>query len=393
LAAAFSLAFLLLHPGARGWSNRQSLAGPPIQRLPITLDGTIAILLALWAIGSTSLFASTPDAVRNQPLSIWVNWRRIASEPAETLWYLAQFSVLAATLYAWYLICRYVLVRKVLRRDGIIPFAYWVVAFVALATPLAGGIGLLMPLNIPEWTVIPSENHNPFDWDNFRFAIWLTVIILPLVLTVERLLAEQAESSNRHERVRAELYMLQQQVNPHFLFNTLNTLYALCLKDRAESAAAVIKLSDLLRHAVYSGQAPLTSLENEIAYLRNYLDLQMLRFGHRCSLSADWPEAGTTGLALPPMLLIMLIENAFKHGVEPVEGACEVRIALSVQGRRMRFDCDNSVPGEGLPAHPGLGLANLRRRLELLFGQNFRLDIDDTGRLWRVRLELELAPC
>lgn len=392
LAAGFSLAFLLLHPGARGWSIRQSWSGPPILRLLITLDGTIAILLALWAIGTASLFASTPDAVRNQPLSIWVNWRRIVSEPTETLWYLAQFGVLALILYGWYWICRHVLVRKVLRRNGIVPFAFAVVAFVALGTPLAGGISLLMPLNIPEWSVIPSENHNPFDWDNFSFTIWLTAIILPLVLMVERLLAEQAEASNRHERVRAELHMLQQQINPHFLFNTLNTLYALCLKDRAESAAAVIKLSDLLRYAVYSGQTSLTSLENEIAYLRNYLDLQMLRFGHRCSLSTDWPEAGT-GLALPPMLLIMLVENAFKHGVEPVEGACEVRIALSVHGRLMRFDCDNSIPAERLPAQPGVGLANLRRRLELLFGQDFRLDIDDAGRRWRVRLELELSPC
>jgi hypothetical protein len=392
LAAGFSLAFLLLHSGAGAWSHRQRRSGAPILSLPITLDGTIAVLLALWALGATSLFSSTSDAVRNQPLSVWVNWRRIASEPGETLGYLAQFGILAVAIYGWYWICRYVLVRKVLRRHGIVPFAYAVVTFVALGTPVAGGIGLLMPLNIPQWTAIPSENHNPFDWDNFRFTIWLTAIILPLVLTVERLLAEQAEAGDRHERVRAELQMLQQQINPHFLFNTLNTLYALCLKDRAESASAVIKLSDLLRYAVYNGQAPLNILDEEIAYLKNYLDLQVLRFGHRCSLHTDWPEA-ETGLALPPMLLIMLVENAFKHGVEPVEGACEVRITLAVDGRRMRFDCDNSVPTEQLPGQPGLGLANLRRRLELLFGPDFRLITDDSDGLWRARLELELEPC
>lgn len=392
LAAGLSLSFLLLHTGARARQQQKTGNSPQILRLPITLDGTIATLLFLWVLGVTSLFASNEDAVRNQPLRMWMNWRRIAAEPGETIWYLVQFAVLAAILFGWYWICRYVLVRGVLRRQGMVPFAFAVAGFVALGTPLAASAGLLMPLNIPEWTIIPSENHNPFDPVNYRFTFWLTAIVLPLVLTVERLLAEQAEASNRHKRVRAELYMLQQQINPHFLFNTLNTLYALCLKDQAQSAAAVIKLSDLLRYTVYRGQADLSSLDEEIAYLKNYLDLQMLRFGHRCALHTEWPNGGTN-LRMPPLLLIMLVENAFKHGVEPVEGACEVRIAMTIEGQRLRFDCVNTLP-EGLVIRgPGLGLANFRRRLELLLGENFTLAIDDSEGLWRARLEMDLEPC
>lgn len=392
LAAGFSLIFLLLHPEARSRHNLPSVMVPPILRLPITLDGTIAALLGLWVLGATSLFASTPDAVRNQPLRIWVNWQRMASEPGETVWYLAQFMVLAAIFFGWYWICRNVLVRRVLRQHGIVPFAFALVAFVAVGTPLATSIALLMPLNIPEWTITPSANFNPFDRVNYRFTIWLTAIVVPVVLTVERLLAEQVAASTRHERVKAELHMLQQQINPHFLFNTLNTLYALCLKNRAESAAAVVKLSDLLRYVVYRGQAQRVTLDEEVDYLRNYLDLQQLRFGHRCTLNTKWPEAGT-GLGLPPLLLIMLVENAFKHGVEPTDGACEVRITIWLEGKKLHFECVNTLPPGPQTVTPGMGLANLRRRLELLFGQDFHLSVDPAEGRWRARLELGLEPC
>lgn len=392
LVAGCSLIFLLLHPNAREGDSLQTAAGPPILRLPITLDGTITIVLGLWVLGSTSLFASAPDAVHNQPLRTWFDGQRMLAKPGETLWYLAQFAVVAGVLFGWHWVCRYVLVQRVLRHLGIVPFAFAVAAWLVLATPIAASIGLAMPLNIAEWTMIPSENHNPFDPDNYRFTAWLTAIVIPVVLIVERLLAEQTQASARHETVRAELYLLQQQINPHFLFNTLNTLYALCLKDRAEGAGAVVKLSDLLRYVVYRGQAERVGLEEEIAYLTNYLDLQQLRFGHRCTAQTSWSQS-QAGLGLPPLLLIMLVENAFKHGVEPTDGPCAVHISVAVKENRLHFECTNTLAG-GLHADtPGVGLTNLRRRLELLFGQNFRLSVGPDQGQWHARLELELEPC
>jgi hypothetical protein len=113
---------------------------------------------------------------------------------------------------------------------------------------------------------------------------------------------------------------------------------------------------------VYQGQAQRTSLADEIAYLRNYLDLQMLRYGHRCQLDCIWP-AGPVDVALPPLLLIMLVENAFKHGVEPVDGLCHIRIDMAVDGRRLHFECVNALPATPVSGPAGLGLANLRRRV------------------------------
>ena len=113
---------------------------------------------------------------------------------------------------------------------------------------------------------------------------------------------------------------------------------------------------------VYQGQAQRTSLADEIAYLKNYLDLQMLRYGHRCQLDCIWP-AGPVDVALPPLLLIMLVENAFKHGVEPVDGPCDIRIDMTVDGRRLHFECVNALPATPVSGPAGLGLANLRRRV------------------------------
>ena len=392
LVAGCSLIFLVLHPDARNRDGKLAAGEPPILRMPITLDGTIAILLGLWVLVCTSILASTPDAVRNQPLGTWFDGQRILSEPGETLWYMAQIAVMAGVLFGWYWICRYVLVQRVLRQLGIVPFAIALAGCVVLVTPIAASIGIAMPMNIPEWTLTPSESHNPFDPINYRFSVWLTAILIPVLLIVERLRAEQTQASARHETVRAELYMLQQQINPHFLFNTLNTLYALCLRNRAESAGAVVKLSDLLRYVVYRGQAERVGLDEEIAYLTNYLDLQQLRFGHRCTLQTSWPLS-PAGLGLPPLLLIMLVENAFKHGVEPHDGPCTVQISAAVRGRTLSFECINSFSDAPLAGVPGTGLTNLRRRLELLFGQEFDLSSRPDHGGWRARLRLELEPC
>lgn len=392
LAALFSAAYLLLHPGARSNGQTATAGTPAILSLPITLDATFGVLLSIWALGVTTLFASTEDAVRNQPLPVQANLSRMADNPGETLWYLAQFALLAAVLFGWYWICRYGLVRRVLQRHGLVPFGFGLVGLIGLGAPLAATIGLALPLNIPEWTIIPSENHDPFDATNFRFALWITVIVVPVILAVERLQAEQVAATRRHDQIRAELHVLQEQINPHFLFNTLNTLYALCLKDRGAAAAAIVKLSDLLRYSVYQGQAERVPLDEELGYLRNYLDLQHLRFGHRCRVALDLP-ADPTGFCLPPLMLIMLVENAFKHGVEPAGGDCDIAISAGLSGARLKFLCTNTMPGSALPPQPGLGLANLRRRLELVFGADFRFESVLVDGRWQAQLEVALMPC
>lgn len=362
-----------------------------LQRLPISLDGAIALLLGLWALAATFLFISTPDPVNNQPLYVWFNGPRIAEHPGLFLGYLLQFAFVASLLFAFYWACRYWLVRRLLLEHGWVIFLSASIVFWAMATPLIGSLIVLIPLNEPHWTILPSETPNPFAPINFAFSFVLWAIICPIVLVSERLLQEKSEAMSRHEAVRAELTHLQQQINPHFLFNTLNTLYALCLRDNQASAQAVVKLSDLLRYSVYEGQEEWVSLEGEITHLDNYLDLQRLRFGKRCSIETRWlDDAGQ--YRIPPQMLIMLVENAFKHGIEKSDQPGRLAIDLTVEADRMRFTCVNS-PVAIADSATGLGLANLKRRLELLYGDDFVLTSDRQGDTWHAALQMGLKPC
>jgi hypothetical protein len=387
IAAIFSAISLLSGLGGRG--RILSI----VRRSPITLDNAVFALLALWTLAATSLFASTPDAVNNQPLRIWFDADRFVSNPLEVLSYLLQFTIVAGLLWGFYWINRYVLIRRILHKEGWIALAFASLATWIVYTPLAGQLILFLQLNPPHWSLLPSENHNPFDPTNYGFTFILWATITPIILASERLLAERSEAMGRHAQVRAELQVLQQQINPHFLFNSLNTVYALCLKDSAASAEAVVKLSDLLRYAVYDGQKEWGRLDEEIAYLRNYIDLQLLRFGSRCQVTCNWP-GDASQYSLPPLLLIMLVENAFKHGVEPLDDTSVVEINLSITNARMLFTCIN-VPTT-TQAHEnssGLGLHNLRRRLELIFGDDFVLWSGRGDDGWRAELELELRQC
>ncbi len=364
-----------------------------LQQLPITLDGAVFALVTIWVFAMSFLFISTPDPVNNQPLSVWFDGARIAAHPLLYIGYLLQFVIMGGLLYSYFWLCRYVLVRHLLANHGWLTFLLGSLAFWILYTPIVCSIVLLLPLNEPHWTAIPSGTTDPFHTINYSFSFALWLLICPIVLVSERLLRERSEVMNSHERVRAELNLLQQQINPHFLFNTLNTLYALCLRDNQASAQAVVKLSDLLRYSVYEGQEEWVGLDNEIEHLRNYLDLQMLRFGTRCDVSTSWPDdAG--GHLVPPQMLIMLVENAFKHGVEPSDQPNTLVIDLAVVGQRMCFTCVNRpVTASPTKASAGLGLANLKRRLELLCGDRFVLESRRQGDAWHAELQLDLRRC
>lgn len=365
-----------------------------LRRLPLTLDGVVLALLALWALAASSLFIATPDPVEHQPLTVWFDGQRIIDHPLLFVSYVTQFSIAAGMVFGFYWLCRHVLIRRVLRHRGWISFFAGSLVLWLLYTPIACSIVLLLPLNTADWSLIPSETANPFLPANYRFATMAWVVICPIVLASERLLARANAADIRHSQAKAELQLLQQQVNPHFLFNTLNTLYALCLSGKnAASAQAIVKLSDLLRYSTYAVEGDWVPLENEISHLRNYLDLQLLRFAGHCRVEEQFP-AETEGACVPPQMLIMLVENMFKHGVEPSRQPVTLHLALSIVSGTMEFWCVNSPHDDSaVPAAPGLGLANLRRRLELLCGDDFVLESGPASGGWTARLVLDVRPC
>jgi LytS/YehU family sensor histidine kinase len=192
------------------------------------------------------------------------------------------------------------------------------------------------------------------------------------------------------ENHRAELQLLKAQIHPHFLFNTLNSLYALALKQSDQAPVAVNQLTRLLQFVLQQGTAPLVPLHDEVELLRNFIALEQMRYGSRLSVAFEAPTGNTTG-HLAPLLLLPLVENAFKHGAAEQLGRAHVRIVLAVAAGELCFYIENSKNSDPPRENAtGIGLRNVRQRLALQYPQH-RLEISDRNGIFSLRLTLPLA--
>jgi LytS/YehU family sensor histidine kinase len=305
-----------------------------------------------------------------------------------------QFGLIASLIYGYYWLNRYLLIRRLLAQHGLLPFVLISLCVLLLSYPLLASLLLLLPINSYEVTTLASGNHNAFDWYNFKFVLGIWLVSTPLILAFDRQQQEKNLAQIQHRQVQTELLLLQQQINPHFLFNTLNNLYALCLVQSDQAPTLILRLADLLRYVVYQGSQPLVTLQQEINYMQDYLELQQLRVSNKTELSLSLPEHADQHL-LPPLLLIMLVENAYKHGVESTAEPSKVKIQLQLQGNRLIFICENTVPTQQSAAPAGIGLENLRRRLQLCYGNNYSLSSAASAFGWRAELSIKLGqnPC
>ena len=199
----------------------------------------------------------------------------------------------------------------------------------------------------------------------------------------------------QNETMQSELRFLKSQINPHFLFNTLNSLYALTLKKSDKAPDIVIKLSEMMRYMLYECNEPAVPLRKEINYLQNYLDLERLRQRDGIDISLD-VQGHVVDQQIAPLLLIPFLENSFKHGINAALKGGFVHATLAVRPRAIRFDLENSK-GSSMPRSPdaarpsgGIGLVNVRRRLELLYPDRYTLEIKETPGTYAVRLDVEL---
>lgn len=215
-----------------------------------------------------------------------------------------------------------------------------------------------------------------------RFGI---VLLFSLVISIYRRLKE-AES----ERKAAELNFLKAQVNPHFLFNSLNTIYSMSITQSEETPEAVLNLADSMRYVLNEGAGEKVELEKEIKYIKNFIALQRMRFNS--SLTVDFlVEGSTSGLRICPLILIPFIENAFKYGVSSAEPST-VRINISIQDKTLEMVVENKVfksMNDGISSF-GVGISNARRRLELMYSKKFELNIQESDNHFKVALSIGL---
>ncbi|MCB0579066.1 MAG: histidine kinase [Phaeodactylibacter sp.] len=196
------------------------------------------------------------------------------------------------------------------------------------------------------------------------------------------------------QTMQSELRFLKSQINPHFLFNTLNNLYALTLKKSDKAPEIVIKLSEMMRYMLYECNEKQVLLSKEVHYIRNYLDLERLRQGKNVEINFE-VEGNVADQKIAPLMFIPFLENSFKHGLSNQISTGFVNIRLRAEGKKVHFFIENSKPDappkQDSRRSGGIGLVNIHRRLNLLYPNQYELEIEDSPRSYAVNLKLDLA--
>ena len=194
------------------------------------------------------------------------------------------------------------------------------------------------------------------------------------------------------QRVQAELKALKAQVNPHFFFNTLNNIYSMSLDKDERLPGAILKLSELMRYFLYESREDLVPLSKEIQVLNDYIDLQKIRSNEKLEITTEMEkEPGHQKIA--PLLLIAFVENAFKHGAKGSTGKAFINIKLTTAQNTVNFRVENNkgvIDEPGNEDHGGLGLDNVKRRLDLIYPQRHKLLVEDNEEIFLVQLQLQL---
>jgi two-component system, LytTR family, sensor kinase len=229
---------------------------------------------------------------------------------------------------------------------------------------------------------------------NFVNLYFIIAFAVMIILMSDWLKSEQLKEQALKEKVEAELEVLKSQIHPHFLFNTLNNLYGLILKEENELAlATLLKISSMLDYMLHEANAPIVALRREIEIIEDYIALERIRYGDRISITVN-VEGDYSGKTISPLLLFPFVENSFKHGASEALDNPWVNLSITILDSRMTLKLENSkslpLPIQKPGGKGGIGISNVRKRLDLLYGGSYNLKISDEERRYTVVLNLNL---
>ena len=253
-------------------------------------------------------------------------------------------------------------------------------------------ITIIIPVGITSYEIVINEKESVVFLADYPTAVGVTVAIYYALLLVAGIIWVIVQLKSlmtlKNEKTKNELLHLQSQVNPHFFFNMLNNLYGMIDKDTEKSKALILKLSDLMRYSIYEGEKSLVSLEEEEVYLKNYIELHKMRYHKNIDIQFNTSIEDKT-IKVMPLLFIILLENAFKHGVENLRENAYVHIDLTSENKEISFQIENNFDENTLPEKSGIGIKNLKRRLELAYPKNHSLIFTATTSTYNVQLQLQ----
>jgi len=232
----------------------------------------------------------------------------------------------------------------------------------------------------------PIETSSNF-WENFVYGVCCSVITAMLYIIQKWAEQQEQVKNSQINQLQTELKYLRSQINPHFLFNGLNTVYGYIDMGNSQARDMMVQFSDLLRYNLYEADVDMIELEKEIKYLKNYVALQKARSNDnvQVTLKINYQNGA---VKVAPLIFMAFVENAFKYVSRGDNGINSVTIRLDENNGKIDFTCENTYD-EGEPSPGGIGLNNAVRRLDLLYKDRYKLDIKKYENGYHVNLTLE----
>jgi two-component system, LytTR family, sensor kinase len=321
----------------------------------------------------------------NQILLTFAMWSGKGYDPFEeiTIYPLTSF----VTFYSFYFTYGLFFTRK----NKLYPVLL-LIAVIVILIPLRIGLEYLFWKYIGYSHMKPSETltiESSWWFNSLRLVIIYGIYALLIQLAIGWFDTQKLRTELMLEKQSGELALLRSQINPHFLFNTLNNIYSLVYKKSEDAPEAVMKMSSIMRYMLYDATTDNVLLEKEIEYLKSFIELEKLRIRHKDFVALNI-SGNVEGRTIAPMLLIPFVENAFKHGSRTVTNP-GIRINLSVGPQQILFEVSNhlrkNIP-ETSDKTGGIGLNNIRRRLNLLYPGKHQLEISSDKEMYNVQLIL-----
>lgn len=286
--------------------------------------------------------------------------------------------------YAYYLYPRFYRRLPLTGFIGVVLLSFTLV----VAARLLGEWILIAPLGSNSSIFNLGKTHLLYDVFSCFFAL---VVGILLVSVMDNIARQKREAELKRKQAEAELNLLKGQLQPHFLFNSFNNLYYDTYRELPEVAKRIAMLSDIMRYFMEQSPKAEVPLRIEIDFIRNYIELERVRLPH--SLCINWEmEVADEGLLIPPMLLMPLVENLFKHGIDKGKENEKASLSLRQQERQLIFTVINFVAGStASSARKGVGLTNLRERLQLLYSNRYSLHAEVAKETFFTQLIIPLS--
>jgi two-component system LytT family sensor kinase len=232
---------------------------------------------------------------------------------------------------------------------------------------------------------------------NFFFVlilVYLVVVVIGFVTVLNHNFKTDRKNKELQNKIltaqlqlkEQELHYLKMQIHPHFLFNTLNTIYGFALRQSKQTPEIILRLSNLLDYILYQINKPAVSLKEEVLHIREYMELERIRFKETLMIDIDTSEISDQ-IFIPPMLLMPFVENAFKHG-SIRDGFIRIKIRIDVHGNELSFMIQNSADPEREQGN-GIGMENIRKRLDLHYDGHYRLEQEHTTSAYIIHLHID----